>query len=146
MFGRAGGEPAPYNLADAINSKAEEYRSRIQDQPQLRKYPIVFFMDGRPFLRAEGGYDISDLDTALSSRIIWKDDIPTAVVVVGTWGIPSGVDIERLEDLSERSADMVFYPRPEQSRRAYPVCLNPFVARRNMVRLWSVQRHLIPIE
>ena len=146
MFGRGGGEPASYNLANEINRKAEMYRSKIRTDPELAKYPIVFFMDGRPFLRTVGGYDLSDLDTALSGEIVWKDDIPTAVVVVGTWGVPSGVDIERLEELSDRSADMVFYPNPEQSSRRYPLCLNPFVSRRDLVRLWSVQRHLIPIE
>lgn len=146
MFGFGGGEPAAYNLADEINRKADMYRSKVKSTPGLAEYPIVLFMDGRPFFRAAGGYDFSDLDTALSRRIVWKDGIPSAVVVVGTWGVPSGADIERLEDLSERSADVVFYPKPELPTKPYPLCFNPFLRRRDLVRLWSVQRHLIPVE
>ena len=145
LFGGAGGNPASYNLAKGINIKAKMYREWIRTEPKLKNYPVVFFMDGRPFLRMSGSYDFSDLDIAFSHEVEWRGDIPSAVVIIGTWGVPRGVPMDQLERLSEHSADMVFYPYPERDSRKYPVCLNPFLKIREMVRHWSVQRHLVPV-
>ena len=143
MFGGDGGRPESHNMANGISKKADKHRKRIRKDPELERMPFVIFMDGRAFLGSEGRYEFFELEAALIRDYKWRPGAPDAVVIVGTWGVPRGTDSSVLEERAEHSGDVMFNPCSYGPGRSYPICLNPLLLNRRMIRLWRVGTHLI---
>ena len=132
-----------YIIPYGISKKAVRHRKRIRTHPELARMSFVIFMDGRAYDRAEGRYEFFELEAALINDYKWRPETPDAVVIVGTWGVPPRTDTSVLEKLAEHSGDVMFNPCSYAPGRSYPICLNPLLLNRRMIRLWRVGTHLI---
>ena len=146
LCGGGGASGPSHNMGKGIAKKTEKYRKRCKDARQYARFPFVLFLDGRPLPTPGFDYDFSDLQMLFTHSYRWKGRDPDAIVVVGTWGVPRGVEPSKRKELEETTADMVFNPlRLKLQRNRYPRCLNPFL-RKWPIRQWSIGEYLLPVD
>lgn len=142
LAARGGSDPTSYNAAQAIRKKSEQHRGWIKGHPNLECVPLILFLDGRSCLHIGSAGDFNDLDMIFAYHVEWRSNGPDAVILIGTWGVPSGKILPT--EVEEGSGDMIFNPR-RRSEKHYPICLNPFLRKQGMVRLWGIGKSLQPV-
>ena len=133
-------------MSKGVAKKTATYRKRCKADGQCGRFPFVLFLDGRSLPTPGSTYDFSDLQMLFARRYKWKERDPDAIVIVGTWGVPAGVEWSKRKELEETTADMVFNPlRLKRQRNRYPRCLSPFL-REWPIRHWSIGEYLVPVD
>ena len=133
-------------MGKGIAKKTATYRKRCKIARQYARFPFVLFLDGRSHPTPGFPYDFTDLELVFTHNYKWKDRDPNAVVIVGTWGVPSDVERSKRKELEETTADMVFNPlRLKSQRNQHPQCLNLFL-RKWPIRKWSIGEYLLPVD
>ena len=135
-----GGDATPCNAARGFKKKIEQHRRRVMDHPEVKDIPLVLFLDGRSDLHFGSGGDYSDLNRFFADEIRWGSTIPHAVVLIGAWGLP--VNTAASKEVEEQTGDMIFNQRDPSVSKPHLLCLNPFIQRRDVIRLWTVHRNI----
>ena len=145
LTGGPGGDATPYNAARGVKRKIEQHRKRVKCDPEAQDIPLILFLDGRSDLHFGKAGDHFDLDRLFAEEIRWGSQIPHAIVLVGTWGVPTGATLSG--EVEGRMGDMIFNPRDPRIGKPYLQCFTRFLRPKcDVVRLWTTRRHIVPIE